>query len=118
MRFAKMARAKGGTDFLSLPESKGQVLPGSDRAAWLNKKAQIENGGQVDSRDIKKHFKDVIALSALLTEGMAELPERMDLDLRSFLGQVPAELASNPIGYRGVDGDRLITAIREAFGLR
>jgi uncharacterized small protein (DUF1192 family) len=85
--------------------------------AWLNKKAQIENGGKVDSRDIKKHFKDVISLSALLTEGMAELPERIALDLTSFLSQVPAELASNPQGYKGVDGDRLIKTIQEALSL-
>lgn len=85
--------------------------------AWLNKKAQIESGVQVDSRDIKKHFRDVILLSVGLTEGMTELPERMALDLTSFLSQVPAELASNPQGYKGVDGDRLITTIQEAFSL-
>ncbi len=85
--------------------------------AWLNKKAQIENGVQVDSRDIKKHFRDVISLSVLLTEGMTELPKRMALDLTSFLDQVPAEIASNPQGYRGVDGDRLIKIIQEAFRL-
>lgn len=85
--------------------------------AWLNKKAQIQNGVQVDSRDIKKHFRDVILLSVGLTEGMTELPERMALDLTSFLSQVSAELASNPQGYKGVDGDRLIKTIQEAFSL-
>lgn len=85
--------------------------------AWLNKKAQIESGVQVDRRDINKHFKDVIVHSVGLTEGMTELPERIALDMTSFLSQVLAELASNPQGYKGVDGDRLIKSIQEAFGL-
>ena len=85
--------------------------------AWLNKKAQIEQGIAVDSRDIKKHFRDVIVLAVSLTEGMAQLPERLALDLNAFLDQVPAELASNPQAYKGVDEDRLIKTIQEAFSL-
>jgi hypothetical protein len=85
--------------------------------AWLNKKAQVENGERVDSRDINKHFKDVILLSAGLTEAMTRLPERLAFDLNSFLSQVPAELASNPQAYNGVDGDHLIKLIRKAFSL-
>ncbi|WP_053147735.1 hypothetical protein [Pseudomonas sp. P97.38] len=85
--------------------------------AWLNKKAQLENGGHVDSRDIKKHFRDVIMLATGLTEGMALLPDRLAADLRSFLDQVPAELASNPQGYKGVDGERLIKTLQAAFNL-
>ncbi|MHC8324477.1 hypothetical protein [Pseudomonas sp. LB1P83] len=85
--------------------------------AWLNKKAQIDSGVRVDSRDINKHFKDVIMLSVGLTEGMIKLPERVTLDLTSFLSQVPAELASNPQGYKGVDGGRIIKIIQQAFSL-
>lgn len=85
--------------------------------AWLNKKVQIESGARVDRRDINKHFKDVISLSIGLTEGMTELPERIALDLKSFLSQVPNELASNPQGYKGVNGERLIRSIQEAFSL-
>jgi hypothetical protein len=85
--------------------------------AWLNKKAQLEQGIAVDSRDIKKHFRDVIVLAVGLTEGMAQLPERLALDLKSFLNQLPTELASNPQAYKGVDGDRLIKTIQEAFSL-
>ncbi|AOS39392.1 hypothetical protein ACNT2N_09615 [Pseudomonas thivervalensis] len=85
--------------------------------AWLNKKALLEQGIAVDSRDIKKHFRDVIVLAVGLTEGMAQLPERLALDLKAFLNQVPAELASNPQAYKGVNGDRLIKTIQEAFSL-
>lgn len=85
--------------------------------AWLNKKAQLEQGIAVDSRDIKKHFRDVIVLAVGLTEGMAQLPERLALDLKAFLNQVPAELASNPQAYKGVNGDRLIRTIQAAFSL-
>ncbi|MET3456327.1 hypothetical protein [Pseudomonas kilonensis] len=85
--------------------------------AWLNKKAQLEQGIAVDSRDIKKHFRDVIVLAVGLTEGMAQLPGRLALDLKAFLAQVPVELASNPQAYKGVDGDRLIKTIQEAFSL-
>jgi hypothetical protein len=59
----------------------------------------------------------VILLSVGLAEGMTKLPERMAHDLKSFLSQVPAELASNPEGYKRVDGDRLIKTIQEAFSL-
>jgi hypothetical protein len=85
--------------------------------AWLNKKAQLEQGIAVDSRDIKKHFRDVIVLAVGLTEGMTQLPERLAVDLKSFLDQVRTELASNPQAYKGVDGERLIKTIQEAFSL-
>jgi hypothetical protein len=85
--------------------------------AWLNKKALIESGVHVDRRDINKHFRDVIVLAVGLTEAMAQLPERLALDLNAFLDQVPAELASNPQAYKGVDRDRLIKTIQEAFSL-
>lgn len=85
--------------------------------AWLNKKAQIANGFKVDSRDVKKHFNDVISLSALLTEGMTELPERIASDLTSFLGQIPAEFAAHPDRYRNVDSDQWVNAIKRAFNL-
>ncbi|UWF49896.1 hypothetical protein NYP20_02695 [Pseudomonas sp. N3-W] len=85
--------------------------------AWLNKKAQLEKGVEMDSRDINKHFKDVILLSVGLTERMTELPERIAHDLTLFLSQVSVELASNPQGYKGVDSDRLIKSIQEAFSL-
>lgn len=71
----------------------------------------------MDSRDINKHFKDVILLSVGLTERMTELPERIAHDLTLFLSQVSVELASNPQGYKGVDSDRLIKSIQEAFSL-
>jgi hypothetical protein len=48
---------------------------------------------------------------------MTQLPERLALDMKSFLYQVPIELASNPQVYKGVDGDRLIKTIQEAFSL-
>jgi len=85
--------------------------------AWLNKKAQVEQGLQVDGRDLKKHFKDVIALAPLLSEGMVKLPERVAHDMAEFLRQVPTELASNPQAYRGVDAERLVETIKGAFAI-
>lgn len=85
--------------------------------AWLNKKALLNSGVHVDRRDINKHFRDVIFLAVGLTEGMTQLPDRLADDLRSFLRQVPTELASNPGFYKKVDGGRLIKTIQEAFGL-
>jgi len=85
--------------------------------AWLNKKAQVEQGFQVDGRDLKKHFRDVIALAPLLREGMVKLPERVAHDMAEFLRQVPTELASNPQAYRGVDAERLVETIKGAFAI-
>ncbi len=54
--------------------------------AWLDLTARKRNGGQVDSKNIKKHKNDVIRLAALLPPAFRmELPKTVAGDMRAFL---------------------------------
>jgi hypothetical protein len=54
--------------------------------AWLDLTERRASGGQVDSKHIKKHRNDVIALSALLqADSRIELPEIVRSDLAAFI---------------------------------
>jgi hypothetical protein len=54
--------------------------------AWLDLSERKANGGQVDSKHIKKHKNDVIALSELLQDDShIELPEIVRADFSAFV---------------------------------
>jgi hypothetical protein len=54
--------------------------------AWLDLSERKANGGQVDSKHIKKHKNDVIALSELLQDDShIELPEIVRADFAAFV---------------------------------
>lgn len=54
--------------------------------AWLDLTDRKANGGQVDSKNIKKHKNDIIALSNLLqSDSSIELPENVYSDFAAFL---------------------------------
>jgi len=57
--------------------------------AWLDLSERKASGGQVDSKNIKKHKNDVIRLSALLLPGFRmNLPEVIASDMRDFLSRI------------------------------
>jgi len=73
--------------------------------AWLDLTERKANGGQVDSKHIKKHKNDVIALSALLqADSKITLPDNVRADFAAF------------IAANSDDADRL-RRVTEAFGL-
>lgn len=54
--------------------------------AWLDLTDRKANGGQVDSKNIKKHKNDIMALSDLLqADAIIALPENVHSDLTAFL---------------------------------
>ena len=54
--------------------------------AWLNLSERKASGGQVDSKDIRKHKNDVNRLSVLLIpDVIIELPDTIKNDVRDFL---------------------------------
>ena len=57
--------------------------------AWLELTERKANGGQVDSKDIRKHKNDVFRLSVLLLpDVILALPGTVMNDLRAFLAKV------------------------------
>lgn len=86
-------------DFLMSGRRDQNGLPwvGEDRLiplkalAWIGLTAQKANGEQVDSRNISKHLKDILALAGLLSpETSIDVDEKIASDLRRFIAAVSA----------------------------
>lgn len=84
-------------DFLMSGRRDQNGLPwvGEDRLiplkalAWIGLTAQKANGEQVDSRNISKHLKDILALAGLLSpETSIDVGEKIASDLRRFITAV------------------------------
>jgi hypothetical protein len=62
--------------------------------AWVEMTERVGRGEVIDSRKIRKHLEDVLALSGLLQPGQViEIPERIRIDMRRFL-----QLANDIVG--------------------
>lgn len=85
--------------------------------AWLDLSERKKNGEQIDSRNIRKHRNDVLALSGLLTGDIVELSESITADMALFLEL----LAKEEIDFKqqNLKGDLagVISRIGESFGL-
>lgn len=85
--------------------------------AWLDLSERRKNGEQIDSRNIRKHRNDVLALSGLLTGEPVELSESITADMAQFLEL----LAKEEIDFKqqNLKGDLagVIGRIGETFGL-
>ncbi|GHU64170.1 hypothetical protein AGMMS49983_09330 [Clostridia bacterium] len=82
----------------------GHLIPFKAKA-WLNLTERKANGVHVNTRDIKKHRRDVIQLSSLFTpEYRLVLPKSIETDVREFLD-------------RNTDEGERFDRIRLAFGL-
>jgi hypothetical protein len=54
--------------------------------AWLDLTERKQSGGQVDSRNIRKHKSDIVRLSALLSPGFKmDLPKTIKSDIKAFI---------------------------------
>jgi hypothetical protein len=63
----------------------GHIIPFKAKA-WLDLTERKAKGGQVDSKNIKKHKRDVIAISDLLpASSNIELPMVVRTDLKAFI---------------------------------
>lgn len=62
--------------------------------AWVEMTERVGRGEVIDSRKIRKHLEDVLALSGLLQPGQViEIPERVRIDMSRFL-----QLANDVVG--------------------
>lgn len=59
--------------------------------AWLDLSARKEAGEQVDSKNIRKHRNDILALSGQLTDDPIGLPESIQKDMRAFVERLAKE---------------------------
>lgn len=60
--------------------------------AWLDLKERRDNGGQVDSKNILKHKRDVFRLSQLISEeDEVDLPDDIRIDMEKFVAQIADE---------------------------
>ena len=53
--------------------------------AWLDLNERSRRGGNVDSRDLKKHRNDIIRIAAELVLERCELPEDVRNDMDTFI---------------------------------
>ena len=73
--------------------------------AWLDLTRRKAVGGDVDSRNIKKHRNDVLRLFQVLDPGhRLELPETIHRDLAVFLQAVEPELDQHHLRQFGIQG--------------
>ena len=89
--------------------------------AWLDLTQRKADGGDVDSKDIRKHRNDVLRLyQVLLSELRIELPEAIRNDLSGFLQAVEPELSPQSLkqlGIKEVDAADVLQTIKTVYGI-
>lgn len=104
-------------------ETDGLPWVGEDRliplkaVAWLDMKARQENGGAVDTKNIRKHANDVLRLAQLLTpETRIAVVQKISQDLDRFLAGIATDAALSP-GTLGLPGtlEKISARIRQSY---
>jgi len=89
--------------------------------AWLDLTQRKADGGDVDSKDIRKHRNDVLRLYQLLLPTLRiELPEAIRNDLSGFLQAVEPELSPQSLkqlGIKEVDAADVLQTIKTVYGI-
>ncbi|OGQ95524.1 MAG: hypothetical protein A2521_07645 [Deltaproteobacteria bacterium RIFOXYD12_FULL_57_12] len=89
--------------------------------AWLDLTQRKAEGGQVDSRDIRKHRGDVLRLYLLINPGLRiTLPETIRADLAAFLRGIEPELTPQflkQLGIQGAGSVEVLQTIRSVYGV-
>ena len=82
-------------DFLGMPYVGEECLIPLKALAWMELRARKAAGESVDSRNINKHLRDVLALSQVLTANSRfAVSERILADIRGFAREALAETPS------------------------
>jgi len=89
-------------------------------SAWLDLSARQQAGEAVDSRNVRKHLNDLLRLSQLLSSELTiGLPEKVALQIKAFLQQLPANAPD--LKSLGLDRSRtppiVIERLRQIYGL-
>ena len=89
--------------------------------AWLGLTQRKADGGDVDSKDIRKHRNDVLRLyQVLLPELRIELPEAIRNDLSIFPQAIELELSKQllkRLGIKGIDAADVLQTIKTVYGM-
>lgn len=85
--------------------------------AYLDLKQRKENGEAVDSRDVKKHKKDVLRIAAeLLLDKVNGLPTRIKSDIDMFIDSLSTEPFDNSsLEVYGLKNEEVIEVLKKCF---
>lgn len=86
--------------------------------AYLDLKIRKEHGEQIDSRKIKKHKRDTLRLTQLLSGNeKIELPEPIAADMHAFLMDCKAEPVNlKQIGVSAMGMDDIVKILQSVYG--
>lgn len=86
--------------------------------AYLDLKMRKRAGEAIDSRDIKKHKKDILRIAAeLILEKVYGLPELVNSDIHMFIDDLEQEpFDSNLLKTYGLKNDDIVNLLKQVFG--
>lgn len=86
--------------------------------AYLDLKMRKRAGEAIDSRDIKKHKKDILRIAAeLILEKVYGLPELVNADIHMFIDDLEQEpFDSNLLKTYGLKNDDIVNLLKQVFG--
>ena len=95
-----------------------QLIPLKARA-WLDLTERKDQGGSVDSRDIKKHKNDVFRLYRVVSpETRVEIPGQVSRDMARFLSAMePETMDLGAFGYRTETFEQVLAGLRRIYRL-
>ncbi len=87
--------------------------------AWLDLSVRKKLGGNVDSRDIKKHKNDVFRLSALLSPTLkVDIHGEVKNDLVEFINACKDDITdSKSLGLSGLSQSDILERIKIFYGI-
>lgn len=86
--------------------------------AYMDLKMRKALGEKVDSRDIKKHKKDILRITAeLMLEKIEHLPEIVNTDIHSFIDSLEQEpFENNSLKEYGLENEDVVNLLNQIFG--
>lgn len=86
--------------------------------AYLDLKQRKDNGETGDSRDIKKHKKDVLKIAAeLMLDSVQNLPISVKMDIDTFIDSLEKEpFDDNSLKNYGLKNEEVVELLKRIFG--
>ncbi len=86
--------------------------------AYLDLKQRKDNGETGDSRDIKKHKKDVLKIAAeLMLDSVQNLPMSVKMDIDTFIDSLEKEpFDDNSLKNYGLKNEEVVELLKRIFG--
>jgi hypothetical protein len=95
-----------------------RIIPLKARA-WLDLTERKDQGGAVDTKDIKKHKNDIFRLFRIISpDTRVDMPERVSSDMSRFLSVIKGEpFDLKQLGYRSESVEQVLDGLRTIYGL-